>query len=347
MNCNMKHLAMTMLGVAMGLILAPAQADTLRNVNRGEPVPAYRLETMTGATVDSAEYADKVVVLVYVVARQRSSERAAADADAIVKALEDQPVELLFVTADSGRRDYFEQLWKEKSIEAPLAFDPERKLYADLGLIVFTTTVIIDRQGRLAHAIATRGTNYRQSLDGYIRHTLGLLDDAGLEQHLKARSFPRDTPRSLASRHRSAARLLRDKNLNAEAEGELLKALELDPQNIDARLDLADLCLRLDRIDEASRYIDEALAIDARRRRAKLLRGITLFRQNRLDEAEAILTEALVLNPDPARTHYYLGRINEARGDKDKAIEHYRQSLERLLDEPNANPRAMPLLFPS
>ena len=321
-------------GVLMASAPAQARSDTLRHVSPGDMVPEYRLPTMTGATVDSADNEGKVIVLIYIIARQSSSERAATDANRIINELKDEPVRLLFVTAEPRPREYYEQFWEENTIQAPLAFDADRKLYADLGLIVFPTTVIIDKQGRLAHAISTRGANYRQVLGGYVRHALGILDDEGLDEYLRARSFPNDMPKSLASRHRSAARLLREKNLMDAAEGELLEALKLDPESIDARLDLADLCLRVDRIDEAGAHVDEALQLDPHHRRAMLLKGIVLYRQDRLDEAQAILTETLVLNPDPARTHYYLGRIYEARGKKDNAIEHYRQALDRLLDEP-------------
>ena len=44
--------------------------------------------------------------------------------------------------------------------------------------------------------------------------------------------------------------------------------------------------------------------------------------------------EALVLNPDPARTHFYLGQVFELKGEKDKALKHYREALRRVLDEP-------------
>ena len=73
--------------------------------------------------------------------------------------------------------------------------------------------------------------------------------------------------------------------------------------------------------------------MDPHHRRAKLIRGIVFFKEDQLDRAESLLTEALVLNPDPARTHYYLGLIAEKRGEPEKALEHYRQAIHRLLGE--------------
>ena len=50
-------------------------------------------------------------------------------------------------------------------------------------------------------------------------------------------------------------------------------------------------------------------------------------------EAEELFLKLLVLNPDPARTHFYLGRIYEQKGDKDKALMHYREALTRYIED--------------
>ena len=316
--------------------------DTLRNVKPGEPFPEFRLENAVGNPIDSDAYKGKVLVLVYIVAGQLSSERAIVDADQVVKNLAGRPIELLFVTAYADRKPYFEQFWNKKSIQAPLAFDANRKLYSDLGLVAFPTTAVVNQDGHLVHALSTRGNDYRHILDGFARHALGILDETALEEFLQIPEQPRTTPLDRASRHRAVARLLREKGLYAGAEKELGQALKADPENIDVLLDLADLQLRVNKVDDAKGNIDQVLKINARHRRANLLRGIVLFRQGHLDDAKVVLTQALVLNPDPARTHFYLGRIAEANGEKDTAIRHYRQALSRLLDESNDQPESEP-----
>ena len=45
----------------------------------------------------------------------------------------------------------------------------------------------------------------------------------------------------------------------------------------------------------------------------------------------AALEAALLLNPDPVLTHYYFGLIDERQGNEAAAIEHFKQSLSRLL----------------
>ena len=49
------------------------------------------------------------------------------------------------------------------------------------------------------------------------------------------------------------------------------------------------------------------------------------------DEAEALLQKAIIVNPDPTLALYRLGQVYEKKGDIQKAMETYRNALERLM----------------
>ncbi len=316
---------------------APAHADELRNVKRGEPLPAYRLPTVDGRLVESEALKGLVVVMVCLSAEQRSSELAAMESSDVIKAIGDEGVRLIHVTADVVHKPYFERFREERRLDVPLALDADRALYGRLGLIVFPTTIIADREGKLARVVALREADYAQTLDAYVRHALGTIDDKELEERLKAHPSADASPKSRASAHRAAARFLREKGLLAGAKDELNKAREQDPGNADILLDLADLELAGGNLDAADELVRGVLDAEPEHRRAKQIKGIVLYRRDRLTEAESVLNEALVLNPDPARIHYYLGRICERQGQPGRAIEHYREALRRFLNEPEVS----------
>jgi Tfp pilus assembly protein PilF/peroxiredoxin len=316
---------------AVLLGLSPAAgADDLRNVKKGEPVPAYRLPTLDGSVVDSESLKGSTVVIVCLSAEQRRSELASIESFEVCQAVGGESLHLVQVTADVIQRSYFESFRAERGVTAPLAFDADRSFYGKLGLIVLPTTIVVDKEGRLAHVISLHSGKYKHELEAYIRHTLGELSDTALDEQLKTTPAG-GTPKSLASAHRALARSMREKGLLDTAKAELEKAREQDPADHEILLDLADLDLALGDLDGAESLVGEVLASQPNHRRAQQIRGIVCFERGDMDEAERLLTDALKLNPDPERAHYYLGRLLEARGDIEGAAGHYRAALEHLL----------------
>ena len=313
---------------------APAGADQLRNVRRGEPIPAFRLPTIDGQAIEIDQFKGSVMVLVCISAEQRRSELAAMDSAAVASEFETDDVQLIHITADAIHKAYYEEFRRDRGIDAPLAFDADRRFFSDLGLIVYPTTIVVDREGRLANVISLHGSDYRHVLDAYIEHALGRIDDDQLDEEISRREATGGTPKSQASAHRALARLARERGRLELAYEELSKAREQDPGNREILLDIADLDLTLGKLDEAESIVSDVLEEEPSHRRAKELKGIAHFKRGELDEAEAVLQETINLNPRPEVAHYYLGMICEQRGDHAGAVAHYREALQRLLHEP-------------
>jgi tetratricopeptide (TPR) repeat protein len=318
---------------AMIPISPSARADELRNVKLGDQVPDFQLPTMAGEPIGRADLEGKTVILVFLSAQQRSSESAAASAFAVYRALHHDDLALVFVTADTAHTAYFRQLRDKTNQHEPLGLDFERTLYGQLGLIVLPTTILVDKQWKLAHVISSCRSDYEHVLRSYAQHTLGVIDDDQLQRELETESFRRDRPADRIARHRAAARILWKSGMLADVENELRAALDIDPHHADAQLDLAALCLARGQVAEAGEIVDEVLTANPYHRRGRLMYGVVLYRADKLVEAELALREALVLNPDPAQTHYYLGLIYEKKGETAKALEHYRESLARLMED--------------
>ncbi len=270
-------------------------------------------------------------MLVFLSARQRRSEAAAADAAAVWRKLNRDDLALVFATADTGQPDAFRRL--SVTNRFPVLLDAERRLYGDLGLIVLPTTIVIDSRWRLGHVISSYQPNYAHRLEAYAQHALGELNDEQLAVRLTTTPLDVDSTEYRIAQHRSAAQLLRELGLMAEAEAELKQALAAEPTHAGSRLDLASIRIAQGRVPEAAEIIEAVLATEPGHRRGRLLQGVVFYHSGKLEAAESVLTEMLVFNADPVLTHYYLGLVYEQKGDAAAAIGHYRQSLQRVMAE--------------
>ena len=61
--------------------------------------------------------------------------------------------------------------------------------------------------------------------------------------------------------------------------------------------------------------------------KAKTKLARALSDRGKLDAAELLLQEVLPLTPDPARVYYELGRIQEQRGDSEKAMAAFKKGI--------------------
>ncbi len=76
------------------------------------------------------------------------------------------------------------------------------------------------------------------------------------------------------------------------------KALEINPDNVDALVELGNTLVRLGRFDEAKPHLIRAVEIDPDSHRARAELGGLLLRQGKIDQAVAHLRRALELDPD-------------------------------------------------
>ncbi|UCG32034.1 MAG: tetratricopeptide repeat protein [Phycisphaerales bacterium] len=328
------HFTCLVMSLTFPLVPVPqARADRLRNLNVGEPLPPFRGTGLDGQPVTSELAEGKALMLVYLSARQRQSEEAVASGHRIAGNIGGSKLAVVYMSADSEEADYFRLLRDRIMAHEPFVVDEGRTYYGQVGLLVFPTTLIASREGKLLHVLSGWNRDYEFQADLYCRHALGEFDDEELAQRLASKPRIKDEVRAKVDRHRSAAAILRGKGMAQAAMVELEQALAVDPECPDVIVDLADLLVSEGRGDEAEKRIQALLVRQPDFHRAKLVLGLISLKRDRLDQAEKLLNEALVMNPDPVRVHYYLGQLYEKKGEYKQAAEHYREALERSLNE--------------
>ena len=110
-------------------------------------------------------------------------------------------------------------------------------------------------------------------------------------------------------------------------------------------LTTAAQALKAGRFDLAEKVYREAIEANPDNERAYVNLSALLAEQGRLDEAETYATEALKLSPDYFFAFFNLGIISEDRGDFDEALDYYSKALERNPHDVKTNFRYARLLM--
>lgn len=149
----------------------------------------------------------------------------------------------------------------------------------------------------------------------------------------------------------------------SQYEQELRAAVEQQPENPQPMVSLANLLVAQDRGDEAVQWYERAVSLDPDRLQTRLDFGYTLTRRGSFADAEIQFERAIAIEHDSADAHYLLGalylawqpqRLSDARAAFEQAIavqpgsvaaEQAAQALagiEDALASPVASPAAAP-----
>jgi tetratricopeptide (TPR) repeat protein len=161
-----------------------------------------------------------------------------------------------------------------------------------------------------------------------LNQALGIAQDIDPNDASRVKTVTNATVAARIKRHLQMAKMLQAKGRIESAINEIRKAKELDPNSVEAALELGELFCRVGK-NEAALNIVERTRATKRLDRARLLwiSGWAKRQMGDLETAEKNLLEATKLDAKSARGFFELGQVYQAKGDKDKAIAAYYRAL--------------------
>jgi len=117
------------------------------------------------------------------------------------------------------------------------------------------------------------------------------------------------------------------KGKNDQAIQELNQALLLDPKSFDAYYNLGLVMLKKERNNEALENFQKAVDLSPKDFKGHLQKGVAYRSMGMYKEANVSLAQANKLLPGSADIIYETGRVAEAQGQNDAAIEIYKEAL--------------------
>jgi tetratricopeptide (TPR) repeat protein len=116
----------------------------------------------------------------------------------------------------------------------------------------------------------------------------------------------------------------------AAAKSDLERAIKLNPRHFDAKLLLVKCLFETDNPEEGLKYTNELMKLNDTVGEVYYFRALYYFSRNKFKDSLGLFEQALALDGSLLKSHYYLGKIYESLGDKEKSLKHlqlFRQSM--------------------
>ena len=317
-----------------GVALASLAADPAEGaLEEPIPLPEFTLERLDGEPFVSAqELSGRSAVIAFWRLGQKSSVRLLKDLVELRAELPAKEVAIVGVVAGQAAKADIEALVAEIGVEFPILLDPDRSLYAGLGVIVSPTTWFADDQGVVRLVIPGRRRSFPVVARANVEFLRGRISEA---ERAKRADRSHVTIKPFDSKgnklHRRLARRLLALGKREAAMAELKLAWETQPPLPEAGVDLALLLLEDERNDEALALIEQALTLLPDDPRALGTRGVALIRTGREQEGGDLLRNALKSDVGEPLLYYEMGRLSERTASAVEAGAHYRRGLEVAL----------------
>lgn len=306
----------------------------LRRLDIGAKAPQFSGVDTTGRTYDYKHGAGKVLVVAFLSARQKRSAQAAADIESIVSKLDARAgaLDVVIAVDDPNGQELFQSTPEQPEDRFHILLDSQYKLWGKYGVIATPTAVITDANDNILWVQAGYSYDFAPVVDARVKQALGITQDVSPETAGKVETVANDTLAARVARHLQMARILKEKGRIESAASEIQMARRLDPNSVDIILELGELYCYAGEADAALKLMQTVVGTGRKEKaRISLVLGWAGRLAGELEQAEKLLLEATSLEPNSGRGLFELGRVYQAKGNKDKALESYQKALTLIL----------------
>jgi len=290
-NINIYILCLQLQCICFTLIVLSSSSYPI-NIPRGVTVPDFSLRTVDGKSLSLSDFKDKFVVFIYWRHDQDRSLMAIKEGQDIFAKYRDKQVQVLGLIADNENMDAVQKIITDYKIEYPVLIDSNRQVYGVYGIRVYPMTVIIDKTGKLVYDLPGHSLNYKNALEGHVRHILGEIDDKELQAMVSPHNIQINESLLKAHRRYNLALKFAELQYFNHAIGIVKKSIEAEREYAPSHVLLGYLYLHANDSEKAFDEFNIALELDSGLYDAKTGLGATLVLQGKFDLAIQLLNKA-------------------------------------------------------
>ncbi|MDD5458012.1 MAG: tetratricopeptide repeat protein [Phycisphaerae bacterium] len=321
---------------ACGLALVAQVKAQLRNINVSDKMPEFSLIDPNGDVFSYRHGQSGVQVIAFLSADQEQSKNVLMDIRRLAKELPEiaEPFDFLIVMDSQETQSDKESEAGQIHPKFHFLIDTDHKLWGQLGVIAKPTIVLVGKDDSIRWIEAGYSYDFFSSLRSHFNSVLGIAGHEAAEEPNQVRMLQNGTQQAKVQMHLQMSGLLEQKGKIQAAVSELQEARQLDPNSAEVLLRLGELYCKSGQ-SEAALSIAGQINAQTQQQRAetKLIYGWAKRQTGQMEDAEKFLLEATQLNPALNRAFFELGKIYEAQGRSEDALNVYRTALSRIFPE--------------
>ena len=329
-------------------IVIQCPAFAVRNLKIGAPLTSLFAPNTSGKAgiYESEKLAGRPTAIVFWRPNHKFSLEVLRDIQSIAQNIEPSKFAILVVDTERSTRKDLETALAGEKVSVPILLDPDRMLYAKVGVVVSPTTLLFDAKGKLRFIVAGHPQLFPQIVETRLRFLLGDIDEEAMAEQIKPTIIEMKSDWISAWRTYNLGKQLQMEGARDEAASVYKRAIAQYPAITEAHCALGFLELEAGNLKTAARHFDNAIALDADSSAARLGGAIVLARANKTEAAEQILLSLAGEQSRPVfvRVRYELGRIYRSRGEFEKAARYYDAALAKVFAEGEFDPARVPVV---
>ncbi len=317
------------------LLTAGILSGQSRKLKLGEKMPEFSATDVSEANVAYEHGKGLVNIVAFLSSDQKQSIQAAGDIKKILSDIRKHKDRMnLYVITDKLKTySYFQTTGDDSPFIFNCLIDKDYEHWGKFGVIATPTVFISNKFDKISWMKAGYGYDFAPAMKEQLKWVLGVVDKPKDDKTV-VKNLSNDSKKAKIKRHIRFSKMLEGKGRIDSAIKELQKALELEPGSIDVKLRIGELYCRSGQNEMAIASIS---GIDpksyADQGRFDLVNGWAKRQMGQLDEAEADLIEATKHNADSTRAYFELGKVYQAKGESEKAVEAFHTALSKIFGE--------------
>ena len=311
--------------------------DGLRQWHVGDVMPEFSLSDPNGPAFKYEHGQARVLGVIVLQAGQTHLDRLLTDVEGLIQKLHAQGAKFdcIGVMSGPGAGGALRSRDAEAREAFPVLADPNFAFWGKLGVIAAPTAIVVGADHKIQWIKAGYGYDFVAGFHAQLTKVLGL--GGGADATVRVETLENTSTRARRDTRIQLARMYARKGRPELAIEELEKLRRLDPNAVEITLELGEVLCRAGRNEEALK-LASGIKAEAPADKARVLM-ISAWAKRQLGDtnaAESFLTKALELAPKSPRILYEFGKVHQARGDRDKALDCFRRALAELFGDADA-----------